>query len=595
MRAICDPWRPWAVVLMVLAGALFVSVPQGSAASPQPRAIVVDARGGAIPLWPGVTMLTDPSHGLGIADVTARRDEFRVPDTAARNLGPRDEAVWLRVELRLNTPTDTYWWLALRSTPIDEVDVFLLRDGRLISRDFRSQGIAYHSQRTPFRFPAVGLEIGPVGQYEIYIRLRKYLSLALFAPLTLEPLPLLVAEEMSTQAVQGALFAICICLALYGFGAGLLSREPLYGWFGLFALSNAMIPFIYFGFAAQHLWPSLSNPRGDSVLFFLVLMTASGLFFVDRTLEAARASPRMSLAMRGAGVLLMALCAAFAIGVVSPNAMAMVVAVVGPSPFLLALPVALRRAWRGDPVAYWVFAGWLPHAAALAVGFAMHRGWLPWTEVVDHALQAGGLLDLVTWIVVMVIRESAVRREALYARDEHVRLRALAETDGLTGLLNRRGFGARIPRLEAKVRGGGGFALYLLDLDGFKAVNDRHGHETGDMVLKRIAEALTVIARSQDLACRLGGDEFVMVVEGVESEEVANRIAERLHAACIDALAAPGLDPEGLGVTIGYGLAPQDGLTVEALTRHADRAMYAAKRAGKNRVGRGGDRTAATG
>lgn len=163
----------------------------------------------------------------------------------------------------------------------------------------------------------------------------------------------------------------------------------------------------------------------------------------------------------------------------------------------------------------------------------------------------------------------------------------LATVDPLTGLLNRRAFTAEAEREVARCqRYGEPLSLLLLDVDHFKQVNDRRGHATGDLVLQSVGRLLLREARTSDRVARWGGEEFVVALAhtGLDGAGCA---AERIRAA-LEAHAMVDLQGEALSVTCSVGIAeltPTD--TLDALIDRADRAMYRAKGAGRNRVERG--------
>ncbi|TXI24956.1 MAG: GGDEF domain-containing protein [Roseateles sp.] len=163
--------------------------------------------------------------------------------------------------------------------------------------------------------------------------------------------------------------------------------------------------------------------------------------------------------------------------------------------------------------------------------------------------------------------------------------RRLATHDSLTGLGNRLLLGERLDelcRVAASRQSHVGFALLALDLDGFKSVNDTKGHAAGDRLLQGVAARLQESARSIDLVARLGGDEFVLVLSGM-SEDHAKEAARRV----MDAVQKPIEVKPGSFVTprtsIGIGMAPRDGTRPDDIMKAADRALYAAKGAGKGR------------
>jgi diguanylate cyclase (GGDEF)-like protein len=149
-------------------------------------------------------------------------------------------------------------------------------------------------------------------------------------------------------------------------------------------------------------------------------------------------------------------------------------------------------------------------------------------------------------------------------RDE---LSELSRTDPLTGCLNRRGFSERLEaELQRAEREGGRVALIQLDLNGFKAVNDRFGHAAGDDLLRWVAATLRSLLRSSDATGRLGGDEFALMLPGVPAAE-ARVIADRTVAALA----------ERIGAAAGVACHPPDGPDGDALHRHADADLYAVK------------------
>ncbi len=167
---------------------------------------------------------------------------------------------------------------------------------------------------------------------------------------------------------------------------------------------------------------------------------------------------------------------------------------------------------------------------------------------------------------------------ALQAAELHHRDEAIL--DPLTGLLNRHALGPRFIELSHQARlTRQPVCLVLCDVDSFKEVNDRYGHDRGDAVLRDVAYELRKRLRSFELAYRLGGEEFLIVLPGVghtEGGEIAERLRAAIELAC----------PTGIPVTISLGLSTGIGAGVvyETLFKAADRALYEAKRAGRNRV-----------
>ncbi|MDX1584345.1 MAG: diguanylate cyclase [Thermoanaerobaculia bacterium] len=172
------------------------------------------------------------------------------------------------------------------------------------------------------------------------------------------------------------------------------------------------------------------------------------------------------------------------------------------------------------------------------------------------------------------------------AEEDRQELQELAITDDLTGLYNRR-FLNEYVRIQAPMarRRGGQLGFLVIDLDHFKEVNDAWGHDAGDQVLIRIAEIIRSSTRSSDLPVRWGGEEFLVVLSD-SSVEGATTFAERLRAEIANSRLTD-VAPEtaiNVSASIGVGLYPEHGDTVEQVIRACDEALYRAKREGRNRV-----------
>lgn len=159
-------------------------------------------------------------------------------------------------------------------------------------------------------------------------------------------------------------------------------------------------------------------------------------------------------------------------------------------------------------------------------------------------------------------------------------LRALASTDALTGLLNRRGLEPLVRREQARAeRREEALALLLIDVDHFKRVNDRFGHRVGDAVLRRLAAVLVRVSRASDLVARFGGDEFVVLLPATDRRG-AESLAERIR----HAVASEDFLENGERVTVSIGVTVVQGEEHAEPVALADLALYRAKRAGRDRV-----------
>lgn len=164
------------------------------------------------------------------------------------------------------------------------------------------------------------------------------------------------------------------------------------------------------------------------------------------------------------------------------------------------------------------------------------------------------------------------------------RLKIIAQTDELTKLYNRRSFLDVLDKqLHQARRTDRTFSLLLADCDNLKIVNDRYGHEAGNLLLQTIADGLRCCLRGSDYAARYGGDEFIVLLSDT-SMAPALHVAERIKTLLESNKFHYRGDTLGTTVSIGISCFPKNGETAEELLRHADQAMYASKRDGKNRI-----------
>jgi len=179
-----------------------------------------------------------------------------------------------------------------------------------------------------------------------------------------------------------------------------------------------------------------------------------------------------------------------------------------------------------------------------------------------------------------VLRQRVKRLLEKQDADNHVQ--KLAYIDGLTGLPNRTAFVEQFEQeLDHAQRNKTNLALFFIDVDQFKNINDSLGHEAGDILLKAMAGRLSGCIRSGDVLARLGGDEFIVLLSNIESNKTAEKIAKSM----LNVLKEPfeiARNEIVVSISIGISMCPDDGVSKEDLLKHADTAMYKSKASGRN-------------
>ncbi len=244
-----------------------------------------------------------------------------------------------------------------------------------------------------------------------------------------------------------------------------------------------------------------------------------------------------------------------------------------------------ERVAAGDPVPpdflgdvdSWIAEQLKRHRAADGRQYLYETADGTWIQTTKRRTPDGEVVLVVTDITSLKRSEEAVRQ--------------LAQHDSLTGLPNRRLLHDRLAQAIARARRTGDTAAVLLiDLDGFKPINDEHGHRTGDEVLRVVSSRLKECVRAADTVSRYGGDEFVVALDGVATPRDAGGVALKIIESVQKPIAAVWRSGHGqsplmlqVGCSIGISLFPHDGTNGDLLIRHADSAMYRAKQAGRCR------------
>lgn len=227
--------------------------------------------------------------------------------------------------------------------------------------------------------------------------------------------------------------------------------------------------------------------------------------------------------------------------------------------------------------------------------FLVRRHLIHPLQRIDHALsnlsadQPAPRFDTSRMLEIQAVEEAIREHHALLQQNEESRqvLEALANKDGLTGLMNRRHFMQTAEmELQRAQRYRRPVTVAMADLDYFKKLNDTYGHAAGDTVLRAFAEQVRETLRQSDLVCRYGGEEFAFLFPEISPDETA-RLAERLRVACV-AHAVPLPDGRSVTATVSIGLADASECPIEIALKNADEALYEAKRLGRNRVVIGG-------
>jgi diguanylate cyclase (GGDEF)-like protein len=491
-------------------------------------------------------------------------------------------SLWLRADLARLAVDRGDVVLMVHQTRFDRLAVaFSYADGAIVRQQVRSGDFGAHWRAGgQIAFEA------PVRDVPLVALTMRFDHLASESLLRLRLVTRGEAAQQSAAlaALIGAALTLLLTGAIYNLSLAVAVRRPFLAWHGAWAACMLVWGTIWSQLDLLVV-PGFAGTASSQTCTFLAclaitLATASAAASFDREALPRRAATA-TLAL-GIIVGLVGIPAAFirsaALDTVGDLLAALVLA------DLAAVVACLGWAWRrGSAEARDLAAAWAIPMAALAL-----------TQVTDigGALWGGGAQMLVLfaaawqtlWLSVAATRRLArLRLERDRARAAEALASELAARDPLTGLHNRRGFVRRVARLidQARIEGAP-VALLLIDIDRFKAVNDAHGHEAGDAVLCTVAARLRRWESESCAVARFGGEELAMMIVGIDGFALA-RFAEgvRIAIAACDHRAAIG--DRVVTASIGVAEAPRAD-AFQQLYRVADRALYAAKRAGRDRV-----------
>ncbi len=580
-------------------------------------AFQIDVSKGEVRLNACVSLLEDPSGAMTVGEVLRPANLARFAPAKAENvlhLGLSRSAWWLRCDLDIS-PEARQGLLEIGLPYLDQVDVHFVRSGQVIA-SARAGDMRPYSQRPIASHRFVFPPPRESGEISLYVRVQssslvivplRWLSRSQFDHVT--DLDLVVLS-----AYWGVLFALCMYNLFLFFAVRAWSFLHYILSSGAYSLALLCV----LGFGTRYFWPETPSFNNAAIIIALFVAGIFGLFFAASFFSTAKRTPRIHRWLLGTAVveaigipLTLASTAAgeMLLGLVSNVGVVLLFTVViqgirdkvpGGRPFLVAIVaqvlVSLSQAAQSFGVAsleYWtsysVQLGSAGMVMFFALGIAVRLNAIKTAkeEAQLQALTAQQLLvdslrdneRVLETRVEQRTQELAEVNTVLRQREQQ--LVDLLHHDTLTGAATRILFEDRLTQAMARCsRNQRLVALMLIDLDGFKAVNDTYGHDAGDAVLIEVTRRFKNVLRGSDTVGRLGGDEFILIIDELKSPDDVVGIAEKILREAALPVAFKG-HSLSVGASVGIAFCPLDAKEMNALLKAADHAMYAAKAGGK--------------
>jgi diguanylate cyclase len=551
------------------------------------EALVLDGRADAVPLWPHVTLLFETDKVLSAQDALAAASRFERPKKDYSTLGVQQRAVWLRVPLASDASVASSPWIfEIDYPPLQQVDVYLFDSAGLVQTGNLGSLRPYENRPLASRTHALPLTLKSAQHYELLVRIET--KGAIILPLSLKRTNVFHQSALSEQMLQGLLIGIALCLLLYSIFQSVFLRQLFFLKYALLVTGSVGTSLLQMGIGAQYLWTN--NPWVEQHMAGLASLAAvAGTFlFLEEALREPNEADEKpffyssiySLVMKGGALCAAFLAIAFALDIFDLRILSVVMAILGPTPTLLSLPKFIQRVRRNDAVGYYLILAWTVYMIGAGLLTALVRGQIPVNFWTLHSFQFAATFDLLAFMYVLSARTRDVRLAAYRASKERDAMRSLANTDPLTGLANRRGLNEALAATLMRSGEEAFVAIYVIDVDGFKPVNDRFGHDTGDKLLIAIGQRLTDNMRKRDVVSRVGGDEFIIVASGLRREQQAQELGANLLGVFNEPIDIA-QEKVHIGLTIGYAIVPLDAKDAATAIKLADAAMYAGKQVGK--------------
>lgn len=550
------------------------TVPSGASAADE----VVRRVDPSTPLGRYTTLLDEaPDRPLSLIEAQSRyaAGDFTRSILDVPNLGNRAPPRWLHLNIDSRRSVSANFRIYVAEGWTDRIDAWLLHgqsvqlhwqggDERSPSRDLRSGlGFAFDTALSP-------------GASELFVRVDSVDSVAL----ALRVIPLVDTGKLEGAAqhwlglVHGFLLALVVTYGLLW----LALREATLLRYVSYVGSYLLMHLAYSGIAAHAIWPDSPDVARFAILIGMTLFASAGISFARDFLGVAHWAPRLDRAL--AWLVRLALAAMLICVLFNAQGPAVSLAFAYIMLFtLLMVALGILGVRKGQEQARtFLVASLFSMIGALVATLAV-MGKLPFNDMTFRAIEIGVMIEASIWALALGLR---LRRD----REDRVHAMRLAEHDPLTGLFNRRGFLERaLPMSNSGSSGESSPSLVMLDIDHFKAINDRYGHEAGDRTLVAVADRLRGLSSVDSVVARWGGEEFVIFLS-TSSEAQTNAFAERLRGE-LEAMDVALADGNTLKLTASLGVSwAQHAIGIEDLLRQADDALYQAKQAGRNRVER---------
>lgn len=532
-----------------------------------------------------ISYFQEQNNVLSIEQAQAIFDSKNVKQGSSNSisLGIGVNPVWMKFSIHNSQFTALTYRLAIETPWLDHIDTWLVRNGDVIRYVRGGDAVPFEHRPMPYRFYAFENDY-LMGTTDVYVRVESVGPMAI--PIRLSSVDKAIARDISAGYQYGVLYGIMSALALYNLVLFLFIRQREYGLYSLYLTGFVLNSLSYTGQIHAIFTPDFGPYFQDwTDIFLMITYSVFGLHFARLLLDTKSYAPRLDRLVTNITLFIpLGMLIGFIFNqLVFSTTLAFIL---NCGFVILFIAIGIYAYKENKPYSVIFLISSVTAAICITISTLAVAGLLiPYNDYTFKAIEVGMAFEAILLAIILA-------RQFQTAKLDKVLAERYARTDPLTQLYNRRGFKQNSAMVwQDIVRTNQDVAIILVDIDGFKAINDELGHHGGDEALKQVARCLKISARKGDITARWGGEEFIIFLPDT-TQQFAQLQAERLRAA-VEKLNVK-VDEAQLKLTASFGVAgteesmfagsPVNQYQLEQMINFADKALYSAKGGGKNQV-----------
>lgn len=508
------------------------------------------------------------------------------------NFGYTPDEVWLRTQVENPTAHTQRWIVEFEYPFLDRVTLHVMRE-HYNEQKISGSAVPIEQRELAHRQAVFPLNLAPGETVTLYARVNAAGSKMLNYNLLSEQA--FYQQNDRHNFWLATYFGILLGLGLYNLLLFFGLKERVFLYYSLFTLGFTVAILTFNGIGTLMFWSALGENTSRLVAIGFIFASTMGTFFAQSFLETKNFTPRWHRLLSYFRVYCLLALVATVFLPIQPALRLMDV-----TGFMAALTILICGIYcitQRVPSARIFVLAWSLFLVGACVFALRNLGILPANFITLHGIQIGSAMEMLLLSFALAARFNKLKRQKERAQNEMLMtlkrqeavleqkvadrtkaLERLATRDMLTGLLNRKGLTDCAEKaLQRAQHIGQPVALFMLDLDRFKPINDQYGHEAGDFVLQQVAKRIEHLARAHDRCARFGGDEFILLIEGIDDVTVLNDIRQRLNAAIRKPIKLPCGELVSIDVSIGMSITQGDHDCLKNLICEADEKMYDVK------------------